>query len=95
MSMEAGTRIQSLVSAPQRSAGSLPALKEGPSGQPPLESRTESTGAQHHCGQIGLGWTGDHRPPGSSPFRSCQDSSVPQGFLHPGEFCELLENHYF
>ena len=88
-------RTQSPVSAPQRPAGFLPALKEGPSGQPPLESRAESSGAQHHCGQIGLGRTGDHLPPGFSPFRSCQDCSVPQGFLHPGDICELLENHDF
>ena len=52
---EVGMRTQSPVLAPQRSAGSLPALKEGPSGQPPLESRAEFTGAPHHCGQIGLG----------------------------------------
>ena len=81
--------------APSKVCRSLPALKEGPSGQSPLESRAKSTGAPHHCGQIGLGWTGDHLPPGSSPFRSCQDSLVPQGFLHPGKFCELLENHDF
>ena len=93
--MEAGTRTQSPVSPPQRSAGSLSALKEGPSGQPPLESRAQSSGAPQHCGQIGLGRIGDHLPPGSSPFRSCQDSSVPQGFLHPGDICELLENHDF
>ena len=52
--LEAGTRTQNPVLPPQRSAGSLPALKEGPSGQPPLESRAKSTGALHHCGQIGL-----------------------------------------
>ena len=73
----------------------LSALKDGHSGQPPPESRAESPGAMHHCGQIGLGRTGDHLPPGFSPFRSCQDSSVPQGFLHPGDICELLENHDF
>ena len=92
---EAGMRTQSPMLPPQRSAGSLPALKEGPRGQPPLESRAKSTGAPHHCGQIGLGQVGDHLPPGSSPFRSCQDSLVSQGFLHPGKFCELLENHDF
>ena len=48
-------RTQSPVLPAQRSAGSLPALKEGPSRQPPLESRAESPGAPHHCGQIGLG----------------------------------------
>ena len=54
MPLEAETRTESPVFSPQRSAGSLPALKEGPSGQPPLESRAESPGAPHHCGQIGL-----------------------------------------
>ena len=93
--MEAGMRTQSPVLPPQRFTGSLPALKKGPSRQPPLESRAESNGAPHHCGQIGLGRAGDHLPPGSSPFRSCQDSLVSQGFLYPGKFCELLENHDF
>ena len=63
--IEAGTRTQNRVLPSQRSARSLPTLKEGPSGQPPLESRAESTGAQHHCGQIGLGQVRDHLPPGS------------------------------
>ena len=40
-------------------------------------------------------WTGDHLPPGHSPFKSCRDCLLPQQFLHPGEFCELLENHNF
>ena len=95
MPTEAGTRTQSPVLPSQRSARSLPALKEGHSGQRPLESRAESTGTPHHWGQIGLGQVGDHLPPGSSPFGSCQDSSVPQGFLHSGDICELLENHNF
>ena len=59
------------------------------------ESKAESTGAPHNCGQIGLGRAGDHLPPGFIPFRSCQDSLVSQGFLHPGKFGELLDNHDF
>ena len=73
--IEAGTRTQSPVLPSPRSAGSLPALKEGPSGQPPLESRAESTGAQHHCGQISLGQAGDHLPPG------CKSLQKLPGFL--------------
>ena len=48
--MEAGTRTQNPVLPTQRSSESLPALKEGPIGQPPPESRAELLGPRTHCG---------------------------------------------
>ena len=53
--------------APSKVCRSLSTLKEGPSGQPPLESRAESTGAPHHCGQIGLGGQETTSLPGPVP----------------------------
>ena len=52
---EVGMRTQSPVLPPQRSAGSLPALKEGPSGQPPLESGLSLLGPLTTVGRLALG----------------------------------------
>ena len=78
-------RTQSPVLPSSRSAGSLPALKEGPSRQPPLESRAESTGAPHHCGQIGLGQAGDHLRPGSKSLQKLPGFLGTTGLSAPWE----------
>ena len=66
-----------------------------PAGSHPLSPGPSLLGPLTTVGRLALGRQEITSVLGPSPFRSCQDSLVPQGFLHPGKFCELLENHDF
>lgn len=92
--MEAGTRIQSLVSAPQRSAGSLPALKEGPSGSHPLSPGPSLLGPSTTVGRLALGGQEITSLLGPVPSEAARIPPVPQGFSL-GNFVSSLRTTIF